>query len=437
MDFRVTRGEYSAVVAATATGVPDVDVPVVVVRDVIWQPSTVPVVSPRSDDVAYVSTTGLVFSHRALASAVDSTRAALAVGPGSSWLCMASLPSAVTDLLVPLVSGGTVVITTSVLPDVILEAKQLVETRAVTHLRVTPLVAERLGQLDGVTATVVDGRTVEIDGIPGLVAVAGEPLGDVRVVDAHLRPVAAGVVGELCLTGPRLAEGFHGDPAATADRFFPSGTGSRLYRTGQLARLNGELEHLGAVDEHVRLNGHRVELYRVRELLTTYPSITDSHVVVRELNGKDRLVAYARTDTPLETDAVRRYLTEARVPRRLVPDLVIQVDSWPLTGTGAIDVDRLPEPTEDVVQADDRTPWDEQFETLVKETLASVNYTGELTPDVALTDLGLDSFTTVGLLVALETAYDITIPDEIQIVDMFATARALWATVAALRMEVP
>ncbi|MFD1045892.1 phosphopantetheine-binding protein [Kibdelosporangium lantanae] len=90
-----------------------------------------------------------------------------------------------------------------------------------------------------------------------------------------------------------------------------------------------------------------------------------------------------------------------------------------------------------MVQADDRTPWDEQFETLVKETLASVNYTGELTPDVALTDLGLDSFTTVGLLVALETAYDITIPDEIQIVDMFATARALWATVAALRMEVP
>jgi acyl carrier protein len=49
----------------------------------------------------------------------------------------------------------------------------------------------------------------------------------------------------------------------------------------------------------------------------------------------------------------------------------------------------------------------------------------------------LDSFTTVGLLVALEQAFDITIPDEIQIVDMFATARALWATVAALRMEVP
>jgi acyl carrier protein len=440
--FVSPEGKYSAVVTATATGVPDVDVPVVVVRDdetAIWRPSAARATGPRPDDVAYVGTTGLVFSHRALASAVDSMRNA--IQPGSSWLCVAPLPSAVTDLLVPLVSGGTVVITTSVLPDVVLEVKRLVETRAVTHLRVTPLVAERLGPLDAIT--VVNDGAIEIDGLPGLVAVAGEPLRDVgvRVVDARLRPVATGVVGELCLTGPRLADGFHADPAATADRFVPDPNGSRLYRTGRLARFTGDgrLEHLGPVEEHVRLNGHRVELYRVRELLATYPSITDSHVVVREVNGKDRLVAYVRTDAPLETDVVRRYLTDTRVSRRLIPDVVIPVESWPLTGTGTIDVDRLPEPSDDTTQeqAADEKPWDEQFETLVKETLASVNYTGELTPDVALTDLGLDSFTTVGLLVALEQAFDITIPDEIQIVDMFATARALWATVAALRMEVP
>jgi acyl carrier protein len=56
-----------------------------------------------------------------------------------------------------------------------------------------------------------------------------------------------------------------------------------------------------------------------------------------------------------------------------------------------------------------------------------------LTPDTPLTEAGLDSFGTVGLLVAIEQAYGITIPDDFQILDMFRTASTLWDTVSALR----
>ncbi|HKS99814.1 MAG TPA: phosphopantetheine-binding protein, partial [Rugosimonospora sp.] len=102
---------------------------------------------------------------------------------------------------------------------------------------------------------------------------------------------------------------------------------------------------------------------------------------------------------------------------------------------GAIDPDRLPDPP---APAEAPAPagaplWDEQFETLLREALAAASYQGELTPDVSLTDAGLDSFGTVGLLVSLEQGYGITIPEDFPVVDIFRTPRSLWETVASLR----
>jgi non-ribosomal peptide synthetase component F len=463
-------GRYSAVVAATPAGIAGVDLgdlPVLVARaERLSGPAGEPAVDRRPADVACVMPTGAVFSHRALAHALDSMRdglEALGAGParGSSWLCAAPSTSGawLNELLAPLTSGGVAVITISALPDAIPEVKDLVAMGAVTHLQSTPLVAERV-LAAGVTAIVGGdplanparsgalGRriaSVEADALPGWVAFDGQPLRGLgaRVVDADLRPVAiAGVVGELCVSGPGLADGFHADPAKTAERFVPDpvgGGGSRLFRTGLLARYadDGTLEQVGPIGQRTRLDGHPVELYRTRELLDAHPSVVDSCVLLRPdpSGAKHRLVGYVRTlpGAPFDEDEVRRSLAERRLPRQLIPDVLMRVDSWPLTGRGTIDADRLPESPEAAGEpAAEEWRWDDQFEALLREALASVSYDGELTPDVPLADFGLGSFATVGLLLALEQSYGITIPDDFRIGDMFRTPRTLWAAVADL-----
>jgi acyl carrier protein len=170
-----------------------------------------------------------------------------------------------------------------------------------------------------------------------------------------------------------------------------------------------------------------VDLYRTRELLDAQLSIVDSVVVLR-----DRLIGYVRTagDVPFSADDVRRALAARRLPRPLIPDVLVPVENWPLTEAGTLDTDALPDPPDTVDTADER-PWDQTFDDLLRNIFAATAAT--LTPDTPLTEAGLDSFGTVGLLVAIEQAYGITIPDDFQILDMFRTASTLWDTVSALR----
>jgi len=62
------------------------------------------------------------------------------------------------------------------------------------------------------------------------------------VLDERLRPVPAGVVGEIYLLGPGRRHGYVKRPGLTAERSWPAHrcAGQPMYRTGDLAHRTGE-----------------------------------------------------------------------------------------------------------------------------------------------------------------------------------------------------
>ncbi|MEU5840864.1 amino acid adenylation domain-containing protein [Rhodococcus sp. NPDC047139] len=220
---------------------------------------------------------------------------------------------------------------------------------------VSPALWQRLATSDvvatncyGPTECTVDATSAFIGG--DTVTIGGPTPGtSVRVLDHWLRPVPAGVAGELYISGKGVTRGYLGRPDLTAGRFVadPYGDpGTRMYRTGDMVRWTpaGALEYVGRDDDQVKIRGFRVELGEIETALTTHPDVRDAVVIAHaDERGTTRLVGYIVAHGEPDTTAVRTALA-AHLPDYMVPATIVVLPAFPLTANGKVDRKALPEP---------------------------------------------------------------------------------------------
>lgn len=180
----------------------------------------------------------------------------------------------------------------------------------------------------------------------------GRPITNTQIyiLDRQLRPVPVGVAGELHVGGAGLARGYLNHPEMTADKFIPnpfSGQrGSRLYKTGDLARYraDGNIEFVGRLDNQVKIRGFRIELEEIEAILRQHPAVEDAAVQARdEGQGDKRLVAYIVACGTLAPNAneLRSFL-RTKLPEYAVPLAFVPLQTLPLTPLGKVDRRALP-----------------------------------------------------------------------------------------------
>jgi natural product biosynthesis luciferase-like monooxygenase protein/amino acid adenylation domain-containing protein len=165
----------------------------------------------------------------------------------------------------------------------------------------------------------------------------------IYILDNNEKLCPVGVEGELCIGGKGLARGYYKDKKLTEEKFievnFSGQEIKKIYKTGDLARWlpDGNLQHLGRLDNQVKINGFRIELTEIESVLLEFSQVENAVVVAKENdNGNKSIIAFIIGNEMIDEQKLRDVAIR-KLPNYMIPDYFIQIEKFPLTPNGKID----------------------------------------------------------------------------------------------------
>ncbi|TQV81087.1 non-ribosomal peptide synthetase [Aliikangiella coralliicola] len=204
---------------------------------------------------------------------------------------------------------------------------------------------------------------------------------EMYVLNKEYALVPDGVSGELFIGGKYLSSGYLNRPELTDDRFvknpFSQSSNDYMYKTGDIVRWcdSDNLCFITRTDDQVSIRGFRVELSEIENEICNHPLVSSGVVLLRsDQTLGDKLVAYIvlepeqhinvinasetaandqetnkniaekrKVSNELElSDSLRGFL-QRRLADYMIPNFYVFVDAFPLTPSGKIDREQLPE----------------------------------------------------------------------------------------------
>lgn len=169
----------------------------------------------------------------------------------------------------------------------------------------------------------------------------------IKILDENGKEAPRGEIGEICIFGSGVSQGYIGDRTEENKAFVTLDNGERMYRSGDLGYIlpDGNLAFVRRKDTQVMILGKRVEADEVQNVILGYPDIHQAAVVPYTDSGNlSYLVAYIvpendRFDLTALKEYMTMYLTEF-----MIPEFFVTLKSLPLTVNGKLDKDSLPVP---------------------------------------------------------------------------------------------
>jgi crotonobetaine/carnitine-CoA ligase len=164
------------------------------------------------------------------------------------------------------------------------------------------------------------------------------PFREVGVFDENGSPVRPGEMGEICVKGPGLLQGYFGNPEAT-DNSFRGG----WFRTGDLGRQDsdGYFYLAGRLKDMVRRGGENIAAREVETILRMIPDVLEAAIVpVADEHTGEEVKAYVQLREGATPEKVGPELIVDHCTRNLapfkVPRYIEYVSEFPLTDSNRV-----------------------------------------------------------------------------------------------------
>ncbi|CAK5270169.1 unnamed protein product [Mycena citricolor] len=155
------------------------------------------------------------------------------------------------------------------------------------------------------------------------------PNTNVYVLDDEMKPCAVGVPGIMWAGGHCVTRGYLNLPDKTREKYTEdpfTKNGSKMFNTGDMGswREDGTLDHLGRVDDQVKIKGFRVELDGIAASMETTPNVLAAAAILIE----GELWGFV---TPAVEEAEVKKATARIQPYYAVPTRIMALESFPKT----------------------------------------------------------------------------------------------------------
>ncbi len=227
-----------------------------------------------------------------------------------------------------------------------------------------------------------------------------------------------GIPGELHIGGLSLATEYINQPEITSEKFIvnPFDTTQRLYKSGdRVKRLaNGHYEFLGRVDFQVSVRGVRIECGEIETLALQVEGVKQAIAHVFDTQKNDQVLTLYFTiisedlDQTIIANSIRAHLNQY-LPDYMCPSIIQKINTFPLNPNGKVDRKALPEPNISAQQTSyiaARTEIEERLCEIWQEALSAER--------VGITDnffqLGGHSLSATRLVARINQAFKITLP---------------------------
>ena len=247
----------------------------------------------------------------------------------------------------------------------------------------------------------------------------GSPIANTQIyiLDKNNKPLPIGVPGELCIAGEGVGKGYLNRPELTAEKFVPNPFvteenhhGKIMYHTGDLAcwRTDGEIEYLGRIDTQVKIRGLRIELGEIENVMSGFAGIQLTAVAdKRDENNRQYLVGYYTSEQNIDEKELRSHLS-SKLPKYMIPNYFMRLDTMPMTASGKTDRKNLPVPDFTMQEREYVEP-----ESLTEKKLANIWEKYLQLDKIGKTDdffeCGGDSLLAISMISEIEEAFGVQI----------------------------
>lgn len=263
----------------------------------------------------------------------------------------------------------------------------------------------------------------------------------IYVLNEERQVVPCYAEGEICIGGDALSKGYLNNQELTDQKFIPHPwkAGEVIYRTGDIGYMdqNHSLQILGRMDEQVKVMGHRIELKEIENVITMIPEINRAAVVVAPIHGQNRLIAFYEAEEDFRQEQMNNILSR-NLPVYMLPFTYLRVVQLPINSNGKTDKQELLKKIDIMLQSQIEYKQNvEEVNPAIRDIVCkycegvSLNM---ISMDTSLQELGINSFSFIQIVVALEDVFNFSFKAEELNVQEYATISDI-VKVVMLKME--